>query len=71
MMHVAPRPFFAMMHVVPRPLLTKKLQWQGLVSSKFFLKSRGRDTSHQRGGPRNHFLPKQLIDKLLLFMESE
>ena len=38
------------------------------IGGVLFLKSRDRVTSHQRGGPCKHFLPKQLVDKVLLFV---
>ena len=63
-----------MMHVVPGDPTGKKVALATInfyIGGVLVLKSRDRVTSHQRGGPRKHFSPKQLINKLLLFIEGE
>ena len=63
-----------MMHVVPGDPSGKKVAVARInfhIGGVLFLKSRDRVTSPQRGGPRKHFLSKQLVDKLLLFVKSE
>ena len=63
-----------MTHVVPGNPRGKKVavaRFDFHIGGVLFLKSRNRVISPQRGGPCKHFLSKQLVDKLLLFVKSE